>query len=128
MKDEAHVQVFGEEINPRRRHWHSGRIIWGVLILFAGIIFLLNNLNIVPWTFWDYVWSFWPMLLILWGFHIILGNNPVSSFIIFLLTLAVVGAVFLYGLAQVGSPLVNYFPPDVNKAIIFVEQLRQSTR
>ncbi len=40
-----------------------------------GVIFLLNNLGILPWGIWINLWKFWPLLLILIGIEIVLGQS-----------------------------------------------------
>jgi len=38
-----------------------------LLLLSAGLVLLLNNLGLLPWSIWRDVWPFWPLLLILLG-------------------------------------------------------------
>jgi hypothetical protein len=45
-------------------------LFWGVIILLAGILLLLNTLNILTFNFWL---IFWPLFLILIGFWFLLG-------------------------------------------------------
>jgi hypothetical protein len=129
-----HIQVFGEEVESREKnndkcckhhkhehgschhgcHHHGMGGIWGLGVLFAGVILLLNNTGVVPQEIWNYILPLWPILLILVGLRIISGFSPAAHFLVFLLTLAVFCFIFLYGLASVGSPLLNYFhlPPE----------------
>lgn len=44
----------------------------GSVMVLIGVIFLLEELNIFPWDFWE---LFWPMLLILIGAYFIFGKN-----------------------------------------------------
>ena len=50
--------------------WHRtrGRHVVGPLILLgAGILLLLNNLQVVPWSIWPALWPFWPLLALAAG-------------------------------------------------------------
>jgi hypothetical protein len=142
---QPHVQVFGEEIKSRQknhdgnykheykhrdchcgcgcRHHHTGGIIFGLGVLFVGVLLLLNNAQIVPKEIWNYILPLWPILLILAGFRIILGSSWVSHFLISLLTLAAFCFVVLYGLIMVNSVLINYWhlPPEL---INFISQFK----
>lgn len=61
-----------------------------------GIVFLLNSLDIVPWSAWATLWRFWPVILILIGIQVILGRTGagwgVSLLVAVLLVVVVVGA------------------------------------
>lgn len=50
-----------------RQYYRRPSLFWPFLLVAIGIIFLLNNLGIMPGTFWDVVLRFWPVLLILIG-------------------------------------------------------------
>jgi len=128
-----HVHVFGEEVKSKRedhgeccgRHGHHdchggchchSRChhygmggIWGLGVLFAGVILLLNSTGLVSQDIWNYIWPLWPVLLVLIGLRIIAGFSPVAHFLIFLLTLAAFCLIFLYGLASISSPFLGYF-------------------
>ena len=51
--------------------------VWGILLLFLGIIFLLQNLNVLPWGLWGTLWHFWPVLIIAIGLTILLRFHNV---------------------------------------------------
>ena len=38
-----------------------------VVLILIGVLFLLRNLHIVGWDFWEWFGKYWPALLILWG-------------------------------------------------------------
>ena len=46
--------------------------IWGIFLLFLGIIFLLQTLDVLPWNLWGTLWRFWPVLIIVIGLGILL--------------------------------------------------------
>ena len=51
-------------MNETSSHRRPG-ILWPLLLIAAGVIFLLDNLNIIPGTFWDILVRYWPMLFVL---------------------------------------------------------------
>src|SRR5438132_4034551 len=72
-------------------HWRYRRapILWPFLLIAAGVIFLLNNLEVLPWSVWNQLWRLWPLILILIGLEILLGRrSPALSFLLILLILA----------------------------------------
>lgn len=62
-----------EEERPREQH----APIWGIFLLFLGIVFLLQSLNVLPWELWGTLWRFWPVLLIVTGLSILFGRYNV---------------------------------------------------
>ena len=49
------------------------RVLWGILIIFIGLIFLLNNFDLFDMG--DFFGTFWPIILIIVGIKIILGRK-----------------------------------------------------
>ncbi|RMF60295.1 MAG: hypothetical protein D6743_15180 [Calditrichaeota bacterium] len=45
--------------------------LWGALILVAGVLLLLQNLELLPWEIWGFVG---PVFLIVWG--VLVLRNP----------------------------------------------------
>jgi hypothetical protein len=43
---------------------HRDSLIWGIILIVLGGIFLLEQFNI---DVWDDIWRFWPVILIIWG-------------------------------------------------------------
>ncbi len=44
----------------------SEKIIWGLVLVFIGAVFLLDNFDVIDF-YWRSVWRFWPIILILIG-------------------------------------------------------------
>ena len=142
---QPHVKIFNEEINSQNipgeskdskhdgfhyhhhvhdhHHKHMGGGLFGLVVLFIGILLLFNNFGVVSMDVWNYIWPFWPLLLILMGLRIIFGFSRVIGFVIFLVAFVLFCMVVLYALIHVGSPLVYSFnlPPDF---VNFISQLR----
>ena len=39
-------------------------LVWGLVLIAVGLIFILENFHI---NAWDFAWRFWPVILIIWG-------------------------------------------------------------
>jgi hypothetical protein len=39
-------------------------LIWGIILVLLGGIFLLENIGLSAWRF---IWKLWPLILIFWG-------------------------------------------------------------
>ncbi len=39
-------------------------LVWGVILVVIGVIFILGNFDI---DIWDFVARLWPLVLIIWG-------------------------------------------------------------
>jgi hypothetical protein len=46
------------------RQRKSGSLVWGIIFIAFGVLFLLDQFNV---DVWDAVWRFWPVILIIWG-------------------------------------------------------------
>lgn len=78
------------EQKQRREHYVP---VWGIFLLFLGIVFLLQTLNVLPWGLWGTLWRFWPILLIVVGLSILLRryNRWLVSVLILVLFFACLG-------------------------------------
>jgi hypothetical protein len=56
---------------------NQGRIFWGILLIFLGVLFLLDQMNKLD--FGDLVGRYWPVIFILIGISILLSNNFKTS-------------------------------------------------
>ena len=75
-----------EEKSPRV----IGVPVWGIFLVFLGIVFLLQTLDVLPWGLWGTLWRFWPVLIIITGLGILLRHYNV--WLVSLLILVVLGA------------------------------------
>jgi hypothetical protein len=72
----------------------TGRIFWGVLFVAAGVLLLLERMDIF-YVEWSWMWKFWPLLLVVWGVVILLGNKqPGKAIVVGLLAIGVALFVF----------------------------------
>ena len=91
----------------------SGDMIWGMLLLFAGVMLLLNFLEIIPWDFWSHVWRFWPVLIVLSGISILLGNSWLSRFLVIIVSTIIFSLIILVGLKAIGYPFAEILPSEL---------------
>ncbi|MDP2917753.1 MAG: DUF5668 domain-containing protein [Dehalococcoidia bacterium] len=74
--------------------------LWGISLLFLGIVFLLQTLNILPWGLWSILWRFWPVLGIMIGLSILLRRYStwlVSALFMAMLLASLGIAIWQYG-------------------------------
>jgi len=89
-----------------RARRHGGSIVGPVILIGAGIVFLLNNLDVLPWSIWNQVWRLWPIVLIAIGLDLIIGRRNTALSLIIVLLLVGAGVAFLLyndGFAPVGN-------------------------
>ena len=75
---------------------HSPDIVGALILITVGILLLLNNLNLVPWSIWQDLWQFWPVLLILWGVQMVFGPSLIGKLITFCITVLVLVYLFTH--------------------------------
>jgi LiaF transmembrane domain len=72
---------------PRRRH-----VMGPIILLSVGILLLLNNLDLVPWSIWRDIWPYWPLLLVLLGIEaFITGRVAWGTLVMLIVLLPLVG-------------------------------------
>lgn len=75
------------------RRQHHGGFVWPILLIGAGVIFLLSNLGVIDWRVWTSILRFWPLLLIAVGLDILVGRRfPLGSILLGLLLIAFLAA------------------------------------
>jgi predicted membrane protein len=55
----------------------TNTLFWGVILVFFGVLFLLDNFDIMNFSY--FISTFWPVILILIGFKIILDKKRSES-------------------------------------------------
>ena len=48
-----------------------GPIFWPILLIAVGVLFLMSNLGLLPFSPWE-LWQFWPLILVVIGLDILL--------------------------------------------------------
>ena len=81
-----------------RRGRRAASLFFPVLLIIVGIVFLLNNLGVLPWSIWLALGELWPVILILFGLELILGRDKPGL-------AAVIGAIVLVAVVIVATVL-----------------------
>ncbi len=106
MSEEQPVKAKEPEVVERRVAWRrdSRSLFAPVVLIAAGVFFLLDNLGMVAGLDWPAAFRFWPLLLIFLGLNVLATQlrPPLGSFLSLLVALAAV-AVFGYLLLR-GAP------------------------
>jgi hypothetical protein len=67
-----------------------GGIVGPVILIGAGVVFLLTNLGLVGWNVWEALFRLWPVLLIAVGLDILVGRHSIlGSLLVVVLLLGV---------------------------------------
>lgn len=81
-------------------------IIGPLILITVGVLFLLANMGMLPFTFWELAVRFWPILLILIGLEIIFGRRSLlGALVILVLWIGLVAGVIWIAYAQGGGIL-----------------------
>lgn len=64
-----------EKRAAREPSWRRHGIIGPLLLIAIGLIFLLDNLHLLPWSGWELFWRFWPVLIIAGGVDDLIRNG-----------------------------------------------------
>lgn len=81
-------------------------IIGPLILITAGVLFLLANMGMLPFTFWELAVRFWPIILILIGLEIIFGRRSLlGALVILVLWVGLVAGVIWVAYAQGGGIL-----------------------
>ena len=75
---------------------HGGGYIGAFILIFAGLLFLLNNLGILPEDAWNLLWKFWPIIIIFIGLRLLLGRSTFARNIMLLLALFLFAGILAY--------------------------------
>jgi hypothetical protein len=73
-------------------------IIWGLVLVLIGVLFILKNLNIIYFS-WYSIWRLWPLVLVLVGIAIL----PIKDVIKVVLTVVVLAIAALFLITYQGS-------------------------
>jgi hypothetical protein len=98
---------------PAQRPRHRGGVVWPLVLIFIGGVFLLQNAGYLPANFWMNLWKLWPLVLVLAGIELLLSHR------IPWLVLAGLGAVVLvFGAFAVGSRSPEAAPAPTNTSVV----------
>lgn len=61
----------------------------GIVFVFLGVFFLLNNLNIIDFSVWNALFDLWPLFFVILGIHLI-SSRPIVTAISWILFFSVI--------------------------------------
>jgi len=79
-----------------RSRRHVGSIVGPVILIGAGLVFLMNNLGVLPWSIWDQVWRLWPLILIALGLELVIGRRSAGLSLLIVVLLVGAAVAFLF--------------------------------
>ncbi len=107
------------------RHYRGG-LVWPVILIGAGVVFLLNNMGLLSWSIWETLLRLWPVLLIAIGLDILIGRHSrLGSLLVALLLVGVLAAAIAWGVPALGSTAGDASQVDRTETI--AEDLKGAT-
>jgi hypothetical protein len=105
------------EKSDTQRHSRGG-IVGPVLLIAAGIFFLLSNLGVISWSFWDAAWRLWPIVLIAIGLDLLIGRRSIwSSLLVLLVTVGFLAAGFFWLVTNNGLGSGDTVSDTINQSL-----------
>jgi hypothetical protein len=81
--------VKGDEMEDQRK---KGGLFGPILLIFVGILFLLNNFGLVSWDIWFQLLRLWPILLVGAGLDLLIGRKSMlGSLVVAVIIVALLG-------------------------------------
>ena len=77
----------------------NNKISTGIWFVFAGLIFLLHNLNIIHFNFFGII-NLWPLILVSIGLGFLIQNRPYSKPVLIVANLLICGIIFYQGVTN----------------------------
>lgn len=115
--------------DEKNRGWNFGGIFFGIILIFAGFIYLGNTTGLFNIDI-D-LWQFWPVFIILAGLSMISGRGWFGSLFGIVITLIIIGvaAIIIFGKVDLNSSNSAIYQktiavekePEVKSAIIDVK-------
>lgn len=104
--DSSHAYPYARHDGDRRAH--NMPVLGPLLLVVAGVVFLLNNLGYLDWGIWGHLWRLWPLILVAIGVDLLFGRKSqlVSVIIVVALLAAGIGFLALSGeFSATGAPI-----------------------
>jgi len=86
------------------------RVAWPLTLIFVGIIFLLNNFSLLPWSIWSILWRFWPVMLILAGLETAFADSSWRGVLLAIISAVILVAILFLAVVWSKPSLVFYQP------------------
>ena len=82
-----------------KRPPRQGGLVGPIILIGAGLLFLLNNLGVISWSVWGGLFQLWPLLLVAIGLDLLIGRRSRlgSLLVAALVVAALLGAIWYSG-------------------------------
>jgi hypothetical protein len=87
---------------PYRRR-RGGSLVFPVILIVLGVLFLLDNLNITSGIDWGTIWKLWPVIIIAIGLEIILGRRVSFGAVLLTVIIVVIAGAMVWWSVVIGS-------------------------
>jgi len=85
------------------RHRRRGGVVWPLILIFLGGIFLLQNTGYLPPNFWVNLWRLWPVVLVLIGVELLLAHRVPWLVLVGLAAVVLIGGAVGINMGMPGS-------------------------
>ncbi len=102
-------------VKEYKRKGRNSNVSGAIILIFIGIIFLLNNFGLISWDIWGMLWRFWPIFLIIGGLQLVLGKSLFSNIVIGVITAILLLGVLSASLIATDSRFETYFRQQLNR-------------
>ncbi|MFC5282491.1 LiaI-LiaF-like domain-containing protein [Pedobacter alpinus] len=72
----------------------ADKIFWGIVFIFVGTVFLLENFGVIDFS-WRDIWRFWPLLLVITGVNIVFKDSKSNTGVIIIVLITTATLAFL---------------------------------
>ncbi len=86
----------------------GNNILWALVLIAAGFIFLLNNFGLLSVDVWAVLVRFWPVILIIWGLRMILAKSRLGKTLINILATILLVEIIILAAAAVNHQFRTY--------------------
>lgn len=82
-------------------------VIFPLVLVAIGVVFLLDNANLLAVGAWDLLWRLWPLILVAWGLQGLFGRRPFGALLVIVLTVGLAVGIVWY---SVNTGLIHASP------------------
>ena len=81
---------------------------FGLILIVAGFLLLLNTFELLHWSVWNELWRFWPLLFVFWGMQILLGKTWLANLVMIVFVGLVMFFILLYSIIPVSTEVRSW--------------------
>lgn len=71
-------------------------VVFPLVLVAIGVVFLLDNANLLAVGAWDLLWRLWPLILVAWGLQGLFGRRPFGALLVVVLTVGLAVGIVWY--------------------------------